>query len=47
MLPQMFAFKFCEEEWIFAMVVNFAHEGMFSLFWFMMLQDQDVSHSLQ
>ena len=39
----MFILNFSEGEWIFPMVVNLAHESMFSPFGVMMLQDWDLS----
>ena len=42
----MFTLNFCEEDWIFAMVVNLLHECMFAIFWVMMLQIQGFSQNL-
>ena len=42
----MFTLNFCEEEWMFPMVVNLAHESMFSHLLVMMLQEKDLSQSL-
>ena len=42
----MFTLNLCGEECIFPMVVNLVHESMFSIFVFMMLQEEGFSQSL-